>query len=276
MRTSLRPPFGMSRKPRVLLVPDQWSGSVQEYYHFVLGYLAPIALWLERHPGKPVAVRDCGPMNSWLDLLPPGTDLTIMSPGDMLHMYAGRHHRSAVLAGNDDPRKFNTRDLARFRTLMLGWNKILPIESPDSMTVIDRRTSGDFNSTAAAEVPASGSAVRSTPNLSEILQPGAFAIETRVIDAAHVPPREQLEIFTNTRVLVGQHGAGLANMVWMRPGGQVVEILPPVPDYVEPIFSNLAKACGHTHQIVRQGGDHAPVSAPALLDAVSVAVCGRP
>ncbi len=275
MKLSLGIPFGRSRKPRVLLVPDQWSGSVQEYYHFILGYLAPIALWIHRHPGKPVAVRDCGPMNPWLELLPAGTDFTIMSPGDMLHMYAGRHHRSAVLTGNDDPQKFNSGHLALFRALMFDWNKILPVDTPELMTVIDRRTSGEFNSTAAAEVPASGAAVRSTPNMSKILQPDAFAIETRVIDAAHVPPGEQLEIFANTRVLVGQHGAGLANMVWMPPGGHVIEILPPVPDYVAPIFGNLAKACGHTHRMVRQDSDHAPISAPDLLDAVSEAVGAR-
>ena len=26
---------------RIILVPDQWSGTVQQYYHFLLGYLAP-------------------------------------------------------------------------------------------------------------------------------------------------------------------------------------------------------------------------------------------
>ena len=39
-------------------------------------------------------------------------------------------------------------------------------------------------------------------------------------------PRELLELLHNTRVLVGAHGAGLLNMMFMRPGGRVIELQP--------------------------------------------------
>lgn len=273
---SLRSFLGIrNRKPRVLLVPDQWSGSVQEYYHFLLGYLAPIALWIHHHPGVQVAVRDCGPMNSWLELLPGGTDLSIMSPGDMLHMYAGKYHQATVLRGDDDPQAFDARRLQQFRELMLSWNSVSLSTPPDRMTVIDRRSSGEFNASAAAEVPASGAAVRSTPNLTAILESKSFPVDTHILDAAHIAPGDQLATFAATRVLVAQHGAGLANMIWMPRGGKVIEILPPVPGYVEPIFANLAAACGHGHRVVRQESDHAPVSEVDLLAAIDSSCSGH-
>ena len=68
--------------------------------------------------------------------------------------------------------------------------------------------------------------------------------------------------------LVGQHGAGLTNMIWMKPGGTIIEILSPQPDYVMGIYANLAKACGHTHLVVHQEHDHAPIDGDELLAAI--------
>lgn len=37
--------------------------------------------------------------------------------------------------------------------------------------------------------------------------------------------RQQMEIFVGARIIVGEHGAGFANCVWMPPGSRVVEII---------------------------------------------------
>jgi hypothetical protein len=259
------------KKARVLLIPDQWSGSVQEYYHFILGYLAPVMLWIDRNPGKPLAMRDCGPMNPWLDLLLHSSDLQIMTPGDMLRLFSGKYHQAAVLVGMDDPKTFNSKDLARFRQLVFNAVNPAPATEDLAITVVDRITSGTFNLTPAAEVPASGAEVRSTPNLSSVMSGYRTVRSLRIIDAAEISVNEQLTIFSQTSILVAQHGAGLTNMIWMPRGGRIVEILPPLPDYVSPIFANLAAACGHTHQVVRQESEHAPVDASLLLQAVTLA-----
>jgi hypothetical protein len=260
------------KKRRVLLIPDQWSGSVQEYYHFLLGYLAPLTLWLERHPREQVAVRDCGPMNVWFELLPTDCDRTIIMPGVMLQLFAGRYYRSKVLRRMDDPRRFSPKDLTRFREIFLAGVGVGVPSGSMSITVIDRLSSGAFNDTPAAEVPASGFAVRSTPNLTAVMNDFDSDHRINIIDAAERSPREQVAIFANTRVLIGQHGAGLTNMVWMPPGGDIVEILPPLPDYVSPIFANLAAACGHRHHRVPQATDHAPVDRSLLHAALTRAL----
>ncbi len=252
-----------ARNPRILVVPDQWSGSVQEFYHFLLGYFAPLVLWLEKNPRKPFSVRDCGPMNPWFELLPGTPDLEVLTPGDMLHLFAARSRPSTVLRGMDDPNRFRSGDLKVFRSLVLSANGVEVASSGQRVTVIDRLSSGSFNKTAAAEVPASGRDVRSTPNLSHLatalLEP-MEDVQWGIVDAAGIPPQGQLELFSSTTLLVGQHGAGLANMVWMPPGGTVVEIQPPRPDYEPPFFQNLAQACGHTYIRIDQEHDHAEMS----------------
>lgn len=260
--------FSRKRKnSRVLLVPNQWNGSVQEYYHFLLGYFAPLAMWLERHPKKLVSVRDCGPMNDWFNQLPSRANIEILSPGDMLHLFAGRQRTSRVLHGWDDPRSFNTQLLTRFRTLLVKESHRAPLTDHPFVTVIDRLSSGVFNSTPEAEVPASGRAVRSTPNLSSAAQSLLQMypeIQFRITDAAVLSPREQIDLFAQTTILIGQHGAGLTNMIWMQPGGTVIEIQPPRPAHDPPFFQALATACQHDYLVIPQDHDHGQVDEVAL------------
>lgn len=276
------------RKPRVLLVPNHWSGSVQEYYHFLLGYLGPVMVWVSHNPGKQIAVRDCGPMNVWIDTFLDDVDVEVLNPGAMLHLFAGKVHRSKVLKGFDNPEFFNTRNLHEFRNLILA--RVHKEEDKDKVslrddevsgqitriTVIDRASSGEFNATSAAEVPASGAAVRSIPNLRSALRNIGFADRVSIVDAAHIEPMDQVRLFEHTSVLVGQHGAGLANMLWMRPGSTVIEILPPSPPWVEPIFTKLAQTLGHRIIVIRQDGPHAPVDADSLAQALSAATAEAP
>ena len=252
-----------ARNLRILVVPDQWSGSVQEFYHFLLGYFVPLVRWSERNPRKPFSVRDCGPMNPWFDLLPGNLNLEVLTPGDMLHLFAARSRPSIVLRGMDDPNRLHSGDVKSFRSLVGTANGVEVASDGPRVSVIARLSSGSFNKTPAAQVPASGRDVRSTPNLSQLatalLEP-TEDLTWGIADAAEIPPQGQLELFASTTVLVGQHGAGLANMVWMPPGGAVVEIQPPRPDHEPPFFRNLAQACGHTYIRIDQGHDHAESS----------------
>ena len=49
-----------------------------------------------------------------------------------------------------------------------------------------------------------------------------------VLDADHLPIEEQIELFSQTSIIVGIHGAGLTNMIYSS-NGKVLEIFPP-PD----------------------------------------------
>ena len=257
---------------RTVLIPNQWNGSVQQYYHFLLGYLAPIIEWTRKHPGRAVAVRDCGPMNRWFDLLRPECDVEIMTVGDVLHVLAGDLQPHTVLRGLDFPEEFSPSKLHNFAaaTLTTAQQRVERGIDRYPILVSDRSSSDDFFSTPAAEWPESGSQKRSVPNLAEMVA-SWNAPDIHLLDGATTDIYEQIVIHSSARILIGQHGAGLTNMVWMPRGSVVIEILPPMPDDAQNIFANLAQALGHQHLLVYQESVHAPVGAGELQDAIVLA-----
>jgi hypothetical protein len=71
--------------------------------------------------------------------------------------------------------------------------------------------------------------------------------------------QEQVLLMSECKVLLGNHGAGLANMIFMKPGGLVVELLPhrnglfdyrPIGNSFrhQAIYWRLANACNHKHE----------------------------
>ena len=266
--------FGRRRlaDKRVVLIPNQWNGSVQQYYHFLLGYLAPVLAWADRHPSRPIAVRDCGPMNRWFELLQPECDLDIMTVGDVLHVLAGNLQPNRVLQGMDYPDRFSRQDIVAFsdRTRKIAHERCFDDLNAPSIVVSDRASSDEFFATPAAEWPESGSQKRSVPNLRETINTMTTS-DIRILDAARTDVYEQILVHTHARVLIGQHGAGLTNMIWMKPGSFVIEILPPMPVDAENIFRNLARTLGINYLVVQQASVHAPIDPRELISAIETA-----
>lgn len=263
--------FGRHRlaDKRTVLIPNQWNGSVQQYYHFLLGYLAPVFRWTNQHPDRPVAVRDCGPMNRWFDLLRPQRDVEVMTVGDVLHVMAGNLQPHTVLRGMDFPDAFDARQITAFaeQTLGIATERLTSNPEPAEVIVSDRASADEFFATPAAEWPESGSQKRSVPNLAQIAPtiPGATPL---VIDGARTDIYEQIVLHSKAKILVAQHGAALTNMMWMPPGSCIVEILPPMPDDAKDIFRKLAHALGLHYIVIAQESVHASVDPDQLIAAV--------
>lgn len=255
------------------LVPAQWGGSVEHYYHFLLGYLFPATLWVADHPQSQPVVRDCGPMNPWFDVI--STNFKVIPAGVMLHQFA-RGAPATVLPAGDDPEAFDARELARFRVEVLARAGVGAGENDAQEAVfIQRGRSHPYYAQAASEQRTSGAFRRSIPNSAELLDGLASRRPTRLVDAAELTPAEQIRLHASTDLLIGQHGAGLANMIWMPPGSTVVEILPPMPAHLRVIFRNLAAALGHRYSVIDQRDAHAPIAVDELT-AVVAAAFGEP
>lgn len=263
--------FGRKREGRTALIPNQWSGSVQQYYHFLLGYLAPIMLWQQRHHVTHVTVRDCGPMNRWFQVLEGDLDVEVMNVGHFLHVYAGKLQPCVVLRGMDFPQEFDPRKIQLFRALMLrsaGLENL--VDRPGDRTiVIDRMVTDPFYATSESEIDMAGAQRRSVPNLAQWAETSRERFALNIYDTTDLEVRDQVQLAAETRVLIGQHGAGLTNMVFMKPGGVVIEIHPPLPAEAVDTFALLARACGHTYVRVPQTGVHANVD-PDVLTAEAV------
>ena len=80
--------------------------------------------------------------------------------------------------------------------------------------------------------------------------------------------RDQVELFARAKVLVAQHGAALANMIWMKPGGRIVEIMPEVGKFYAH-FKQLALTCGHEYAMVKQENRHASIDVEVVVSLIS-------
>lgn len=56
------------------------------------------------------------------------------------------------------------------------------------------------------------------------------------------------EVFSNAAIVIGPHGAGLANIVFCAPGAEIYELA--TSNWWNPAFSSLALGCGLSHHLV--------------------------
>jgi capsular polysaccharide biosynthesis protein len=94
---------------------------------------------------------------------------------------------------------------------------------------------------------------------------------TDLVEAGLLTPVQQVNRFAAASVLVGQHGAGLANMLWMPTGSTVIEIIPQ-EKRKKRYFEALARALGHAYVAVIQSGLHDPVDPAEIAAALDLAV----
>lgn len=249
-------------------MPNQWHGSVEHFYHFLLGYLYPVALMVEAQRLTRVTLRDCGPLSPWFGLLNPATDVEVVSPGAMLRRFAGDRQPSVVLKPYDDPASFQRQFLRAFGDLIrINAGADTDATSTD-VVILDRRPGSAFYAPGNSESPKSGADRRTIPNVDAIAEQMDSGECVRLIDAAELDPAGQVRALAAARVLVAQHGAGLAHMLWLAPGSIVVEILPPRPPSAATLFRRLADALGHDYRVVPQEHDHAPVDPGSVVAAV--------
>lgn len=257
---------------RRLLVPGQFLGSVYDFYHFLLGYLYPLTLWLDDADDVVGVVRECGPMDPWRELVLARHRLEVVDAGEMLRRLARREDDPVVLPSWDHPDTFRRHDLLRFRELVLT---AAHVEEPSSrvrrVLFSDRAFSDPFYRGGSAEFRGGadvGVVRRRVPNALAIHERLLEEAGAEMVDLATLSPMQQVDRLASTDVLVGQHGAGLLNMIWMPPGSAVVELLPPTGPLFSRMFGRLAGVLGHIYTTVLQDHPHAPVDPEAVARAV--------
>lgn len=71
-----------------------------------------------------------------------------------------------------------------------------------------------------------------------------FGLPVREAIMELLPIGEQINLMRNTSVLVGPHGSGETNMIFMPPGSKIIELYP--KGFSDQVFVGLARAFGHT------------------------------
>jgi hypothetical protein len=269
------------------------SGSCEHFYHFLLGFLLPLAGYLGHHPpaaGGRVLVRSCGPLDRILHEIAfpgvvvqereahaagrsawrgtPGVELVETQPFDFANEPPDRivYDAEGLRAGIEIVRDRLGPAIARIRAdLTSRWG-----EGP-RLLVIERADPDPYYNSGRAEIARSGAQRRVIANHAELVA----ALRARVPGCQNVrlesmPLAAQIAWFELADIVVAQHGAALANVVWMRRGAHVVEIDPQMGSH---LFARLAPLAGVSHAFIPQSeGKFGPVS----VERVSTLVASLP
>lgn len=84
--------------------------------------------------------------------------------------------------------------------------------------------------------------------LSSILKDFGFTI----MDDKPRTVAEQINIFSNADVIIGPHGAAFTNILWCKPGTQLIELFP--KNYYPPYFRALSAALGLKYAAIFEDG----------------------
>lgn len=120
--------------------------------------------------------------------------------------------------------------------------------------VVDRGNSDPFYATRRSERKGAASQRRRVSNHDEVVArlKGVFG-NTLSRRLERVPLAEQIALFEAADVVIGQHGAALSNIVWMRRGSAVVEINPRINGRRREHFERLATGLGLVyHRVVQR------------------------
>lgn len=100
--------------------------------------------------------------------------------------------------------------------------------------------------------------------------------EVMDFDSDALSVRQQIDLFSQAKVIVGAHGSGLANMVFSAPGTHILELMP--QKTVFPVFWHLAKSLDMSYRLHAVPGvskyDNFSVPADEIVGAVRTMLKG--
>ncbi|TYB85236.1 DUF563 domain-containing protein [Oceaniovalibus sp. ACAM 378] len=228
-----------------LLFHNQWSAG---YYHWLIESM-PRLLALRAHWGKLPLLLPARLPNEWFRGW-----LEEISEGNFQELKRGVTYSSGVFCQRN-PRlitDFAPRDLRAISEYFYGYFDIAPMPQSGKKIYITRRA-------------ATHRRIFNEPEIISSLENVGFT----VVELENMSFPDQVSLFSQASVVVSVHGAGLSNIVFMRPGMKVIELLQkPDPQLtygtrrkthlLNPCFKAIASSMGLEHLFVL--GDFNPAS----------------
>ena len=232
------------RHGRILLEP---VSSVEHYFHFIFDLALPLWGIADAAPDLPgVVVRDFGIFSSHARRLFPER-LEVIGAGESVDLV------SAPLLGMNPRWVHVTRDDVRSFKSHVGSSMGINLEEPNNLVLLIERLPPK-----PSFADDSGAARRSMPNHEELAAAIASSVrepyEFRNVQLEKLPFEEQIRLFDRAALAIGQHGGGLTNCIWMRPGSRVLEFSYQVK--CKSHFRMISKVLDHDHAMHRTAGPH--------------------
>ena len=278
------------------------TGSPEHYFHFLLGFLVPLIYHLSTSwattPFSKLLLRSCGPFDSILREF--GDErITILDRDE--HREMADVARSASVAnaigldgvrfvtlnGWDDPAEYSRRRFATVRDILMrspGVRSAIPLAAENwsphgpRVLLIQRGPSPEFYHSDRSEMPGSGDERRSIPNHQEL----HYALCKRYGRLGTIVPERlsfshQIALFSMADIIIAQHGAALANVIWARSDATVIEISPrSLHPKHQNLFSDLSRCMGQRYFCVFQNDCHSNVLIESVQDVVHKSITKLP
>lgn len=255
--------FSILPENTVAIVFNCFEGSVSHYYHFFYGALIPLIEYHLQNPDKKLLITtDVGPFQSTLleiftptviigfemPVIPPGEKffddksmnwIRIKRPGEVIlpayDIFNTDLIRNNVKTQNKLPHLLEIRP-----TILKFIEDRMPEEYKHMQTfeivLLERATEQYYIEKSKTNIDksreifyTSGKQRRDITNHNELLA-GLTASFPSKIGNIILEGKSiffQFQLFKNAKIVIGQHGAGLANIFFMQPEGYLVEIMSP-------------------------------------------------
>ena len=258
---------------RELIFFTNLAGARTHYYHFLLGIFVPLMRHLSFRDRNKIdtkfAVLSCGPLDTILAEL--SADIIALDAGLFHQAISEKRQKGHAIQrylGNDNIFHYNQMafslaaefayDRLRDR-IAIARQRLDKIWDADheKILVIAR---GSPNKFYIERGESTGSLRRAVPNLDVV----TGCLENAVlVELEGMSLSEQIAHFSEADVVIAQHGAALANMIWCKKAALVMEIK---PSYLVggDVFEVLTRTQGVNYCAVRQEHWHAPVSDPEM------------
>jgi hypothetical protein len=291
---------GSDRKRNWHVTVGHGAGSSEHFHHFLLGFFVPLVYHLSTDwrnaPFDRILVRSCGPLDrivrefgdERIEIIDKDQHRNIAQAarGESVPVGINAHSerlRYVTISGCDYPAtydavKFSTvRDLLLSRetthSVMRSLAERWPSHGGPRILLIQRGPSLPYYGSEHAEVEHSGRDRRSIPNHHELHRslrleyPGCLSVMTETLTLA-----DQIALFSLADVIIAQHGAALANLIWTRPGATVIEIFPETARLQQKaiqMFYFLSLCIGLRYRKVRQQHEHSAVDIDEIRNVIA-------
>ena len=235
--------------------PYGYGGNVEHYYHFLFDLVLPLNFLIKKTPSDVIFVlKEFGPFTERLQHLFPGriqVRARSEQPGNLPKICLSGMNPKGVQLMQGSIERFN-HDVQNILGAQLT-------DKPHKILLIERLPPPTYFTTRAVK-PGGGTLRRSILNHAELVSmlrsmvKPPFEFQNLQLEAMSL--KEQIERFDQAAVVFAQHGAGLANCIWMKRQSTVVELN---SDASRDHFQVISRLKRHSYYRYPTAGPHAVI-----------------
>jgi hypothetical protein len=249
------------RKKTLRIIPGNRWGSVTHYYHFLLGFFLPfVCEEIDDSINCKFSFPNLRLMNRHL--------LFLKEVGFSVEIHEDGSHQSELeqrtYIGWDHESLYEDAQIEKVVDFLRSKLKLAKFEEKTNrrIVIVDR----SVTNREEGDIDTYGIDRRATPNLFELEERLGENWEISYVRLEEASLFDQIKLFGSADIVVAQHGAALANLVWCQPKTRVFEISD--SEIRSPAFEKLSKRMKLNYMKVQQATSHAEIDIEHLANLI--------